>query len=119
MVGRTYRWRKGRCSEGTWRVICRWASIPGVKVVRNVLVENVETGERVSLPWYPAPRRVPDPCGPYTGGMADDFLFVAWNHSGGETYIPADSVGTLTKQCANELSAMVPLVQLVPVTDVG
>ena len=54
--------------------------------------------------------------GPYAVPMDQTYLFVAWNHSGGETYIPADSVGTLTKQCANELSAMVPLVQLVPVS---
>jgi hypothetical protein len=64
---------------GYWRVVCRWASIPGVKVVHNVLVERVvpidlaliyrgeetalpriwhATTERTVRPWYPAPRRI-------------------------------------------------------------
>jgi hypothetical protein len=57
MVGRLYTWRSGACSEGVWRIVCRWASIPGVAVIRNVLAENINTGERVVRPWYPAPRR--------------------------------------------------------------
>lgn len=56
MVGSKYCWRSGACSEGVWLVICRWGSTPGVKVIRNVLVENVETGERIVRPWYPAPK---------------------------------------------------------------
>lgn len=86
MVGRLYTWRTGACSEGVWRVVCRWYAPPGVKVVHNVLVEEVvpfrleflfrrrgedglpdyrplptiwhPTGKRIVRPWYPAPRRV-------------------------------------------------------------
>lgn len=64
MIGNLYEWperhdgQKGEWPGGVWRVICRWASIPGVKVIRNVLVENTETGERKVRPWYPAPKRV-------------------------------------------------------------
>lgn len=63
MIGRCYTWRNASesCSQGVWRVVCRWASIPGVKVVHNVRVENVETGEWTIRPWYPAPRRVECP----------------------------------------------------------
>lgn len=82
MIGRLYTWRTGACSEGIWRVVCRWYAPPGVKVVHNVLVEKVEpldlevifregppmqyvpvpriwlpTGERIVRPWYPAPRK--------------------------------------------------------------
>lgn len=49
---------RGACSKGVWEVICRWGTTPGTKVIRNVLVENVETGERIVRPWYPAPKVV-------------------------------------------------------------
>jgi len=58
MVGRLYTWRSGACSTGIWRVVCRWLSIPGIRVVHNVRVENIETGEWTIRPWYPAPKRV-------------------------------------------------------------
>lgn len=67
MIGRLYEWpatagdpprHRQVWPGGVWRVLARWASIPGVRVVRNVLVENVETGERSIRPWYPAPRRI-------------------------------------------------------------
>ncbi len=60
MVGRLYTWRSGACSEGVWRIVCRWLSIPGVRVVHNVKAENIATGEWTIRPWYPAPRRVPE-----------------------------------------------------------
>jgi len=86
MIGRCYTWRSGACSEGVWRVVTRWASIPGVKVIRNVKVEEMvpavhlrarrirepdpastvridgelyaPSGRWTIRPWYPAPRRV-------------------------------------------------------------
>lgn len=64
MIGNLYEWpakdngQKGVWAGGIWRVIRRWRRVPGGRVVRNVLVENVETGERKSRPWYPAPRKV-------------------------------------------------------------
>lgn len=56
MVGCTYTWRTGVCSTGIWRVICRWRS--RCSGPHNVLVESIETGQRIVRPWYPAPRRV-------------------------------------------------------------
>jgi hypothetical protein len=42
MIGRVYRWR-----GGLWKVLVRWqGSGP-----RNVLIENVETGERIVRPF--------------------------------------------------------------------
>jgi hypothetical protein len=54
-----------------------------------------------------------DECLPDTGPTLNDgttsepFL---WTHSGGETYIGAESVGSLTQQSASETSAMTPLI---------
>lgn len=98
MIGRCYRWRSGACSEGLWRVVCRWRwpqkgdpltfvhpvtsqvqlGHPGQvglttfgddgqqteweprprATLKNVAVRNIETGELMIRPWYPAPRQV-------------------------------------------------------------
>lgn len=42
MIGRVYTWRGGE-----WRVLIRWQG----RGPRNVLIENVATGERVVRPF--------------------------------------------------------------------